>query len=234
LAATANLLAACKAANIKRLVHCSTAAVVGRVPDGTINENTPCRPVSGYGIAKLKIERAVAEAAEDFDVVILRPTSVFGPDGGSLKKLVSDLTARKRLRNYLKSCLFNKRSMNLVHVTNVVAAIIFAARREDSFNGEIFIVSDDDDSKNVFSDVEQILMEHLEIENYRLPRLDISLAVIEVLLKVLGRDNINPRCKYDVGKLLGLGFERPIKFEDGLKDYADWYRSTTRSEVKPN
>jgi nucleoside-diphosphate-sugar epimerase len=234
LAATANLLAACKAANIKRFVHCSTAAVVGRVLDSTINENTPCRPVSGYGITKLKIERAVAQAVEDFDVVILRPTSVFGPDGGSLKKLVSDLTARKRLRNYLKSCLFNKRSMNLVHVTNVVAAIIFAARREDSFNGEIFIVSDDDDSKNVFSDVEQILMEHLEIENYRLPKLDISLAVIEVLLKILGRDNINPRCKYEVGKLLGLGFVRPIKFDDGLKDYADWYRSTTRLEVKPN
>jgi nucleoside-diphosphate-sugar epimerase len=64
--------------------------------------------------------------------------------------------------------------------------------------------------------------------------LDISLAVIEVLLKILGRDNINPRCKYEVGKLLGLGFVRPIKFDDGLKDYADWYRSTTRLEVKPN
>ena len=71
LAATANLLEACKDANIRRLIHCSTAAVLGRVPDNIITEETPCNPVSNYGVTKLKIEKAVVDAAVgSFDVAI--------------------------------------------------------------------------------------------------------------------------------------------------------------------
>ena len=141
LAAIANLLEACKDANIKRLIHCSTAAVVGRVPDDIITEDTPCNPVSEYGIIKYKIEKAVGDAAGgSFDVAILRPTSIFGPKGGSLKKLIGNLMTKKNIRNYLKSCLFNKRRMNLVHMGNVVAAVIFMVEYQENFGGGIFII----------------------------------------------------------------------------------------------
>ena len=49
-----NLLEACKAADARQLIHCSTAAVVGRTPDSVVNENSPCCPVTNYGITKLK------------------------------------------------------------------------------------------------------------------------------------------------------------------------------------
>lgn len=226
---TANLLEACKAANIRRLIHCSTAAVVGRVPDRTITESTPCQPVSEYGITKLKIEKAVLDATDDgFDVTILRPTSVFGPEGGSLEKLVGNLSARKKIRNYLKSCLFNKRRMNLVYVTNVTAAISFMIQRAENFEGGIFIVSEDDNERNNFADVERFLMRQLGIENYRLPVVSIPLGVLSFILKKLSRNNINPLCNYDPSKLRALGFERPFEFETGLKKYADWYLSTAR------
>lgn len=234
LAATANLLAACKAANARRLIHCSTAAVVGRAPDNLVTEKTPCKPVSEYGITKFKIEEAIAAAAsKDFDVVILRPTSVFGPEGDPMRKLVRDLTTRNSFFNYLKSCLFNKRRMNLVHVSNVVAAIVFAIRREEAFNGGVFIVSDDDGASNNFSDVEKLLMHQLGVRNYPVPTVAVSLELLSLLLKLLGRNNVNPCCNYEPRKLLNLGFERPTKFEDGLKGYADWYCSVTRSGAKP-
>jgi nucleoside-diphosphate-sugar epimerase len=229
LAATANLLKACKDANIRRLIHCSTAAVVGRVPDNIITEDTPCNPVSEYGITKLKIEKAVADAAGlGFDVGILRPTSVFGPEGGSLKKLIGNLMARKTLRNYLKSCLFNKRRMNLVHVGNVVAAVLFMIEREENFGGGIFIVSEDDNSKNNFADVEHFLMNQLRLTGYPVPPVAIPLYLLSILLQLLGRNNVNPLCNYDPRKLLDLGFTRPIEFEVGLKNYSDWYRSNSR------
>lgn len=227
--ATSALLEACMRSKIQRLIHCSTAAVVGRVPDDTVNETTPCRPVSEYGVTKLKIEKAVLRSlADGFDVVVLRPTSVFGPEGGSLKKLVADLMASKNIRNYFKSSLFGKRRMNLVHVDNVVAAIIFTIQQEKHFAGECYIVSEDDNAKNNFSDVEQFLIHQLEIPEYRLKPVILPLGVLSFLLRFLGRNNINPRCNYDPGKLLGIGFKRPVGFEQGLKHYSDWYSSINR------
>lgn len=229
LAATANLLEACKDANIKRLIHCSTAAVVGRVTDNIITEDTPCNPVSEYGITKLKIEKAVVDAASgSFDVAILRPTSVFGLEGGSLKKLIGNLTARKTFRNYLKSCLFNRRRMNLVHVGNVVAAVSFMIECQKNLGGGIFIVSEDDNASNNFADVEQFLMHQLKLTGYRIPTISIPLNLLSFILKLLGRNNVNPLCNYDPGKLLNMGFTRPVEFEVGLRNYSDWYRSSKR------
>ncbi len=228
LRATGTLLDACRSSGVRRLIHCSTAAVVGRTPDDTVTEDTPCKPYSEYGVTKYKIEQAILHASASacgFDVVILRPTSVFGPEGGSLKKLVADLIARKNFRNYLKSSLFGKRRMNLVHVANVVAAIIFTINHEKPFDGALFIVSEDDNPKNNFSDVEQFLVRQLGVDVHRFAPIPFPLELLSLILKVLGRNNVNPRCNYDPSKLLHLGFERPTDFEVSLKNYSDWYQS---------
>jgi len=227
LAACEGLLMACKAANVRRLIHCSTASVVGRTADNLVTEDTPCRPVTEYGITKLKVEHAIAEGARGYiDTAIVRPTAVFGPGGAQLIKLIEDLTGGNRVRNYLRSCLFGRRRMNLVHVANVVAAILFLARREESLAGDTFIVSDDDHPSNNFADVERFLMRELNVPDYRAPRLPIPPGLLSLLLRCLGRDNINPRCNYDPGKLVVLGLQRPVGFEAGLVDYSRWYRSS--------
>jgi nucleoside-diphosphate-sugar epimerase len=232
LGAMANLLQACRAAGIRRLIHCSTVAVFGRVPDNIITEDTTCNPVSKYGITKLKIENAVLDGGAGlFDVVILRPTSVVGPEGGSLQKLTGDVIARKDITNYLKSCLFNKRRMNLVHVYNLVAAIIFTIEYQSYFSGATYIVSEDDNIKNNFFDVEKFLMRELGLREYRVSPVLLPLELLSFILKVLGRNNINPYCIYDPTKLLRLGFQRPLGFEDGLKKYSDWYKSVHRSTM---
>ena len=225
--ACASLLAACRAANVRRLIHCSTASVVGRTPDSAITEDTPCRPVTEYGITKLEVERAILEGAYGhFEAAILRPTAVFGAGGENLKKLVRDLTIGNRLRNYLKSCLFGNRRMNLVYVANVVAAILFLVNYKGELVGEVFNISDADSPLNNFADVEHILMRELNIPAYRCARIPVPQGVLAFLLGLLGRDNINPRCDYSQEKLFGLGFVRPVSFEAGLAEYASWYRSS--------
>ena len=227
LAITENLLEACKAAQVRRLIDCSTAAVVGRASDDTVTESTACRPVTEYGITKLKIEQMIVDSARrHFDAVVLRPTSVFGPDGEPLKKLAAALVGGRRLRNYFKSCLFGNRRMNLVHIANVVAAIQFLIERTANMGGEVYIVSDDQDSDNNFAAVEQFLMRKLNCANYAFPRIPFSLHVLSLLLRLLGRNNTNPRTNYVQAKLQGLGFKRPVVFEDGLAEYAAWYRAT--------
>lgn len=227
LACTHNLLEACKDAKVARVLNCSTAAVAGRAPNDLIDEKNQSFPISEYGITKLKIERNIIAATRDnFDTVILRPTSVFGVDGEPLKKLAFDISEGNRWKNYLKSCLFGERRMNLVPVANVVAAIIFLIQRNENLAGGIFIVSNDDEPKNNFGDVENFLMNALDVPEYLLPRLPIPLGILQLLLTVLGRNNVNPRCNFDPSKLRNLGFNSPVSLSEGLTEYADWYKAS--------
>lgn len=188
---TANLIKACKAVRVKRLIHCSTAAAVGRATDDLITEDTLCRPVTEYGVTKLKVEEAIiGEGQSCFDVAILRPTSVFGPKGDPLKKLAGDIVSGSRVGNYLKSCLFGKRRMNLVSVANVLSEIIFMIQREGNLGGEVFVVSDDDSPANNFSDVEKYLMRAFKIDGYVFPRIPMPLSVLTLLLAMHRRNSL--------------------------------------------
>lgn len=221
-----NLLAACRSAKIGRLIHCSTADVAGRTRDNPVTESTPCHPVTEYGITKLKVEKVVLDAAGSLEAAILRPTAVFGRGGENLNKLAGNLVAGRRVRNYLKSCLFGKRRMNLVHIANVVAAILFLIHHAADIGGEVFIASDDDNPTNNYADVERFLMREFNIPYYSMPRFLVPPGVLSFLLRLLGRNNINPRSVYAPGKLIGYGYTRPVSFENGLAEYTAWYRSS--------
>ena len=228
-----NLVEQCKAAGIKRLIHVSTAAVSGRVDENLVDEATPCVPVSEYGTTKLKVEALLRdESRGNFDLVIIRPTAVFGPGAKPLAKLVRDLFASPRSRNYVKSSLFGKRRMNLVHVANVVAAIIFLSSYSGNFEGEIFIVSDDDADANNFRDVESALMRGFGLPDYAFPPVPLPLGFLRTLLFLLGRNNVNPRCNYSGQKLQRLGFRRPMSFEAGLTGYIASHLAASQEREK--
>lgn len=223
LAAIHNLLDACTTACVHRLIHCSTAVVAGRTRGDQISEADVCNPVTPYAVTKLKIENAVQQAV--IDTVILRPTAVFGPGGRNLHKLAYDLTYKGSVQNYVKSCLFSTRRMNLVHVNNVVASILFFIACRENLDGEVFSISDSDVLENNFADVERILRRELNIPNYLLPRFPVSPLILGFLLKFLGQESVNPCADYSNLKLLNRGFQKAMQFEDGLIDYAKWWRS---------
>ena len=131
-----------------------------------------------------------------------------------------------RARNYLKSCLFGARRMNLVSITNVVDAILFLAMHKNELNGQKFIVSDDDSPANNFADVEGVLMKKLNIKKYSVSKIPIPLGLLGLLLRAMGRNNTNPRCNYSAEKLKKLGFVPQVVFEDALDEYANWYLTT--------
>jgi nucleoside-diphosphate-sugar epimerase len=190
-------------------------------------------PTSEYGITKLKVEALLRDESQDgFDLVMLRPTAVFGPGAEPLSKLAKDLLAGRHFRNYMKSCLFGRRRMNLVHIDNVVAAIVFVASQAKAFSGDAFIVSDDDAGANNFRDVESALMRGFGVPDYPVPRLPLPLGLLRVLLLLLGRNNINPRCNYSGQKLQGLGFRRPMSFEAGLAGYIASDPAVSRMQEK--
>ncbi len=225
LEAMENLAQACVRARVKRLVHCSTAVVVGGVPQGVITENTPCYPVTEYEVTKLEVEKTLQRrAGNDFQIAILRPTAVFGPGGKNLLKLADDLRQGKQAINYLKSCLFNRRKMNLIYVANVVSAIAFLVEIDGGIGREVFIVADDDDPSNNYRDIEEYLMKRFEYAGYPVPRIPLPPFVLAFLLRLAGRSNRNPARVYSCEKLLQAGFRKPVAFESGLVFFADWYK----------
>jgi nucleoside-diphosphate-sugar epimerase len=79
--ATETLLAAARAAGVKRFVHCSTNGVLGEIRSLPADERAPCRPTNIYEQTKLQGEQAALafHRATGFPVVVARPAWVYGP-----------------------------------------------------------------------------------------------------------------------------------------------------------
>ena len=158
--------------------------------------------------------------------MILRPTVVFGPGGRNLLKLVEALTTGSRLVNYLRSSVFGRRRMNLVPVQNLVAAFEFLLDLSRPLNGEVFIVSDDEDPLNNFRDVERRLMDGLTIHDYSAPPFPVPRLMLSGALALAGRSNTDPDRIYDGQKLARAGFTRkPYSLDRGLREFATWIAS---------
>ena len=69
---------AARRAGARRIVHISTADVYGPDHFARINEKSKLRPIHAYERLKLLEEKWLLNAAQDLEVVILRPARVFG------------------------------------------------------------------------------------------------------------------------------------------------------------
>ena len=78
---TANVLAACGAHRVRRLVYVSSAEVYGRPERNPVTEQAPFAPLSPYAAMKVAAEELVRiySANDGLDALVLRPFSVIGP-----------------------------------------------------------------------------------------------------------------------------------------------------------
>jgi len=91
------LIEAAAAGGARRLVHCSTVGVHGDVEHPPANEDAPLRPGDVYQRAKVEGERIAREAADrtGLDVVIARPSGIYGPGDRRLLKLFRGVARRR-------------------------------------------------------------------------------------------------------------------------------------------
>lgn len=215
------LASICRLTAATRLVHVSTAMVAGLAAHRVVNEATPCRPRNLYQNIKLEVEcRLAASVAGTCPLVVLRPTAVFGAGGRNLSKLIADSTERPWVENYLRACLFGRRSMNLVPVETVAAAVLFGARARLEHPVTTWIVADDEDPANNYLDVEQVIHNTLAGAPRRFPVVPLPLALLYAALKLTGRLSYDPRSRFASDALARAGFVRPVSFGDALAAYA--------------
>jgi len=220
-----NLAKACTKVGVERLIHCSTAVVAGSAKDDVITEKTPCLPVSIYEKTKLKIENLLLECLKDkCEVVIVRPTAVFGPYGKNGLKLINELVSEHPLVRMLKTSLYAKRRMNFVSVKNVVDAIMFLAQFAGDVFGQCYIVSDDEAEENNYFDVSSLLSHHLGLSQVRKVDIPFQSFILSVLLRIIRCTNNNPHRIYSGQKLAKLGFSKTVSFQDEIRRFAQWYQ----------
>ena len=212
---------ACIYTKVSRLIHCSTASVVGNVSDRFVNELTPCKPKSNYEKVKMEIEKIVLSGlSRELDIGILRPTAIVGYGGKNLKKLANSLIFGNKLINYLKRCFFGKMPMHLVPVNNVVSVILNLSMQKNYLNGKVFIVSLDEDINNNFCDVEKILLNELWMTSNKFPTIYVPKILQKILSKILNRSDLNPDRKYVSINLNKNSFQSKDTIKDAIIQFA--------------
>ncbi len=214
-----NLVQACIRAKISRLVHCSTAVVVGGNSSSIVNEETVCSPVTAYEKTKYEIEKVFSNAMDKkLSVYILRPTGVIGPGGKNLKKMISNIKDGNATVNFIRSSVYGARKLNLVPVNDVVKALLYLSE-QTSISPGTYICSADDDADNQYDCIEKIMRELL-MKQSRIRPFSFPDQVLNTLLRFSRSGGGRfPNRIYSSDKLLHAGFRRSTSIMQAVKEF---------------
>lgn len=213
--------------NVNRLIHFSTADIVGRNSTLDVNESILPKPIGLYAISKFNIENQLLRFNHDdaLDVVVLRPTAIFGPGGKNLNKTILDLYCGNQFINFLKSFIYGNRNVNLVSVFRVVDACIFLMDFRARLHREVFFISDDDSHLNNFADVASTIRNILSVTPSKLLPIKCPIFILKLVLLIMNKNNINPLCTYSTSKLYSFGFKSNQNFESNLSQYIIYFKT---------
>jgi nucleoside-diphosphate-sugar epimerase len=229
---TANVIAACREAGVRRLVHVGTeAALMAGEPLVNVNEDTPLRPDSPvlYPSTKAKAEQLVRAANGDgLETVVVRPRFVWGRGDTTLLPTLVELVRSGRFR-WIGG---GGQLTDTTHVDNTVEGLWLGATKAPA--GGVYFVTDGEPV--VFREFVSRMLETQGVEppTGTLPTAAASFAATatEGLWRLLRRPGRPPvtkfsvwvssqECTIDIGRAeRELGY-RPIKSRDaGLAELA--------------
>lgn len=137
-----NLLEACRAGGVRKVVYASSAAVYGNPRYLPVDEQHPVAPVSGYGISKYTAERYLMlySFLHGLEFTALRYANVYGPrqdasgEGGVVAIFCSRLSGGAQPVIYGDG----KQTRDFIYVRDVAAANLAALQRG---SGQILNIS---------------------------------------------------------------------------------------------
>jgi nucleoside-diphosphate-sugar epimerase len=167
---TANAIAACRQAGVRRLVHVGTeAALMAGQPLVQVDEQAPLRPDSPvlYSSTKAKAEQRVRAANGDgLETVVIRPRFVWGRGDTTLLPALVELVRSGRFR-WIGG---GRHLTETTHVDNTVEGLWLGATRAPA--GGVFFVTDGEPA--VFRD---FVSRMLETQGVSIPDKSVAPAV---------------------------------------------------------
>jgi len=233
---TGVVLAAAEAAGIKRVIHFSSAGVLGQVDPGKVaDENYPLRPVDTYDKSKFegeKIALARATGPSGTGIVIIRPGWIYGPGDRRTFKLIKAIAKKRFL-------LVNKGEtlQTPCYIDDLIRGTLLCA--EKGRDGEIYHIAGPE-VLTVKEICETIAAAgDTSIPGIRLPLWPIRLAAwkLGLLYRLFRKEApltmgklaffVHPK-PLDIGKARReLGYEPQLSFENGMRQTFDWLRSNS-------
>jgi len=232
---TRTVLEAAAAEDVDRVVHLSSAAVYGRRDRPPVTEDSPLRPRSVYGEAKVEAESIVEQYRDEGHCIsVLRPQAIIGPKRLGIFQILFDWVESGANIPLIGS---GENAYQLVHVHDVVAAIDLLLSVDSERANATFNVGTDEFG-SMKSDF-QALVDHAGTGK----RVFGTPAFLSVgTLRIMDHFNLSPLYPslfetadedtyIEVGKLKELGWEPAYANHEALTDTYDWYRYQ-RSEVE--
>lgn len=228
-----HVMAAAHAAGVERLIHISTAAVIGQPdPNLIIDESYPPNPADPYQRSKLQAEQSAIRYYEDYQlpVVILRPGAYYGPLG---TYAFNRLFFKDPMRGIIMQINGGSYIIFPAYITDVAQSILTAL--DTARLGEIYHICGDWISHKEAFDIV------CEEANIRWPRLPIpgwlgiqTARMLEALSVITHSEPFWPlnlrsyvynnwRISSDKARR-ELGFA-PTAFREGAKETIAWYRA---------
>ena len=190
--------------------HLSSVGVIGRTHATVVDEAAPCHPINLYGETKLAAEEIVSRGLPGGNVVILRPTNIFGPE-----TLGSWL--RNSLQSRMRSFLNGRERAHLIYVEDVAAAAVHWLRASGRPAVETFIVSSDEEPGNTHNEVQAVLASMIETAA-RPCDSSAPLWVPRIARMIRGGHGNLGNVVYSSRKLRQMGCEIPFGLRQGLAD----------------
>jgi len=217
--------------NLKRFLYLSSLAAAGPAEDVQgITEESPCRPVSYYGLSKLKGEIAVNYYKASLPITILRPPPVYGPRDSGLLFFFQAAA-------YGITPQFNQQKhISLIYVKDLIDAIIRTSE-DPRAAGQTYFTANSD-----YYPINSIIKTISRIVNNNTVTIKLSDGVIKVITgfyesfcyaldmtpsiinsqKVLELSQNYWTCRTEKIKK-DIGFESSTPVENGLRETANWY-----------
>jgi nucleoside-diphosphate-sugar epimerase len=211
-----NLSAAILDKKIRKLIHLSSSDIIGRSNQAIIDETSDLLPFTKYAKNKLEIESIFKKDLKPEQYVILRCNSVMGGGTAGLKKLINQILKKNKLKNFIYSCFHNKRPLHLIHVFNVVSAIIFFINNNNK--NSIYYLSQDHEFDINYLNLQYEIAKLTKTSLFPKKLVIDMRNLLKIGLLILGKNSL-ANDRLILGKSIREnGFDYPIKFFDSLID----------------
>jgi nucleoside-diphosphate-sugar epimerase len=211
---------------ISRWVQLSSVGAYGQRRVGVVTESTELNPNGLYEISKVKSDSLVGSAALGgaFELSIVRPSNVYGPDmsNQALFSLISMID--RGLFFYIGD---QGVKVNYIHVDNVVAALMLCGMNSSAAN-HIFNLSDHCTMEDLVGIIGAALGRN--VSNLRFPELPVRMVA-----KILGAipgfpltesrvDAMTGRSTYSINKIeMHLGYRHILSIEVGMREMVKYW-----------
>ncbi len=217
---------------IKRFLVVSSQTVTGPSLDGKpVNEETECKPITTYGKSKLEEEKVALTYFNNLPITICRASAVYGERDTEI--FIYFNTFSKGLTTTIG---FNKKALNLIHVTDLVEGIYLAAASDNSV-GQIYFISSEkfytwSEINNITAKVlgkKAIVVKVPHFLVYTIAAIAQFFAMFSKKAATLNiekaKDITQQYWICDTSKAVSdLGYKQNISAEEGIRRTIEWYK----------